>query len=96
MNENPRHGGRVRFDLQESTPTSATYRVTLFAQEATHDGVARLCAETGEVSLLPGESEPPAWLIKAALPFAKQLLNGHRADPEAAWPRRVLRWRGQK
>ncbi|MCA9577419.1 MAG: hypothetical protein R3B40_10205 [Polyangiales bacterium] len=96
MNTHPENGARVRFELRATMDAGARYRVTYFTPDGAHECDAELRLADGSVTLSGVPEHAPEGLAKVVTPFAKQILSGRRADPEGAWPRRVLRWRAER
>ena len=94
MNTHPEFGTRVRFDLAQGREDGARYRVTVYAPSGTFETAAELVLATGEVRLEGSPAHAETGIERGIVPFAKQILSTHRADPSGHWPRRVLRWRG--
>lgn len=88
----PESGVRVRLDLISKNDESAEYSLTFFFAEEQRKGSAKVPA-SGSVEMA-GVEELPAYAQAAARAFLRQTQGSFRSA--GRWPRRVLRWRGER
>ena len=87
----PDSGGRVELKLVESDGEGASYEVTLFDPTGEWTAAAKVRAGGAVEVAAWSPANPPAWLDALALTLLRGAQRAQKAD--AAWPRRVTRWR---
>jgi hypothetical protein len=87
----PENGGRVQFKLSASNENSASYSLSLCAEQRQWLGGCKLDAESGAVEMNVS-TDAPGWLCDFARAVARGL---HRQGKLGKWPRRVTRWRAE-